>query len=76
MDATPTRYIIINARNTDGYTIIREYGDGSQDNGTGYYSSIESAIEDCTDESLPLVNGTSDWTNDDALNLLGIRFDA
>lgn len=72
----PTKYIIINARNTDGYTIVREYADGSQDSGSGYYQTIEAAFEDCTVEEAQIVNGTTDWTNDEARATFGVLFDA
>ena len=76
----PTKYIIVNARGTDGYTIVREYADGSQDSGSGWYGDIESAYNNAAENreensSAKIINGT-DVDEDDLREYFGIVFDA
>ena len=59
---------IVNARNTDGYSLVYEYDDGTQSGPDGWYASIEAAREAATPsgeyaseyEQAPV----EDWTND------------
>lgn len=41
--ATLTKIGIVNARNTDGFSLVYEYSDGTQSGQTGWYESYDAA---------------------------------
>lgn len=56
------KYGIVNARGTDGYSIVSEYSDGSQSGAWGWFSSFESAERALEmDAETPV----EDWTTDE-----------
>lgn len=71
MDRYIVAFCIVNARGTDGYSIITEWSDGSQGDPHGWYSSYDSAWDECDHEravlgetrgTLPFI-GIKDWTD-------------
>lgn len=57
----PIKYGIVNARGTDGYSIVNEYADGSQSGAWGWFSSFESAEREVEASDVPV----EDWTTDE-----------
>jgi hypothetical protein len=51
---------IVNARGTDGYSLVSEYSDGSQSSPWGWFNSIDAAERAAGEDVV-----VEDWTSED-----------